>query len=95
MWCKNCCNGFESNGIYGLAVSASGSPDCCGYAGHGCSFQFIEDGGLFYNELGQDHDVTPGRNSVISSSGKVFPFKPNSKIDAKTKEMLIQNFKYK
>lgn len=86
---------LNENGIYGFAVSSSGSPACCGYAGRGCSYTFLEDGGVFYNELGQDHNVTPSQNTVISSVGKEFKFKTNTKIDSQTKEKLLQYFKYK
>lgn len=86
---------LNENGIYGFAVSASGSPNCCGYAGHGCSYNFIEDGGVLYSELGQDHEVSPGKGKVIASTGKEFPFKSNNNINSQKQYQLKEYFRYK
>lgn len=84
---------LNGNGIYGIAISSAGR-DCCSSMGRGCSYTFIEDGGVLINDLGIDHEVRPGANSVISSSGRRFYFKQNSNLDQKTKNQLTKLFKY-
>ena len=83
---------LNENGIYGIAVSSVGG-FCCG--SRGCSYTFVEDGGVFTSNLGTDYEAKPSRNAVISSTGRRFPFKQDSRLDENTRNKLSKLFKYK
>lgn len=85
---------LNNNGIYGVTIYCSGRY-CCG--SRGCSYDFLEDGGILTCDLGIDYEdmVSPSNNAVISSAGLRFPMKPNKDISSAKAEELKRLFRYK
>lgn len=75
---------LNNDGIYGIAVSVSGSM-WCGTAG--CTFELYENGGLLTVNLGTDYGPNPASNGVKASNGRFFPLVANNRINVDTKEI--------